>query len=427
MAKPLFKKIPVTMRDHLSEITGNELKVWLYLLLRTGKENTSFPSNKLIADEIKLDRETVKTAKRNLRGKGWSKREYQRRREDGSLSTVVEKTIMPWLGNTATEVEKASHGAVAVNIRGGKMPPTEGTYNKPQGTVSPIQGDPEGSVLADGEQGSKQASSAVADFAVPRPSDVSQNQPDVLGVLPETEATPKPDLPQDREEMYENHLDSVECDLLHRISPNVTDVMVQDQFPLCAKILSHFNGAPEELQPAAAELVLKYNRAHRSGKYASKDDKKLYLRTAKQFLAALESPSASLMNDYDTHELENCETCQNAGCGMHWRKFVQEVLAERERERLAAVEAERQHAEEARRLVICPKCDKRERGKMTLGGFKTLLSGGLREVRQTVCDQCYDEAYEFQQKNPNMRVREVLSPRPEYAEAKRRAEMNKLV
>jgi hypothetical protein len=261
-----------------------------------------------------------------------------------------------------------------------------------------------------------------------RPSDVDQNQSDDLGFLPETTATPtpKPDSPQTTDEMYSDWCNTLECDLLHRISPNVTDVMVRNQFPLCAKILSHFNGAPEEFKPAAAELVLKWNRAHRSGKYASKDDKKLYIRSAKQFLVALESPSASLMNDYDTHDLQNCEICQNAGCGMHWRKFVQELLASREGERLAAIEAERQRAEEVRRKVICPRCDKRERGKMTLGGFTQVLSGGLRDVRQTVCDQCYDEAYEFQQKNPNMRVREVLSPRPEYAEAKRRVEMDKL-
>jgi hypothetical protein len=32
----------------------------------------------------------------------------------------------------------------------------------------------------------------------------------------------------------------------------------------------------------AAELVLKFNRAHRSGKYATKDDKKLYRTTARR-------------------------------------------------------------------------------------------------------------------------------------------------
>jgi hypothetical protein len=284
--------------------------------------------------------------------------------------------------------------------------------------------EPNSSVLTDGKQASEEESSADADSASSRPSDVSQNQIGFDGSC--QEAIPRPDGPQDRSEMYENYFDSPECDLLHRISPNVTDVMVKDQFPLCAKILSHFNGAPEELKPAAAELVLKYNRAHRGHKYASKQDKELYIKSAKRFLSALESPSATLMNDYDTHDFENCEICQNAGCGMHWREFVREMLAEKERQEALRLEAERAAAEETRRKIICPVCDKRERGKMTLGGFNHVFSGGLREVRETVCDQCYDNAYEYQQKHANMRVREVLSPRPEYITAKRKVEMDKL-
>lgn len=91
--KALFKKIPVTMRDHLHELTSSELKVWLYLFLRSNEEGTSFPSNKTIADDIGMDRETVKTAKRGLRDKGWTARLKQRKREDGSFA--------PWWKNPA--------------------------------------------------------------------------------------------------------------------------------------------------------------------------------------------------------------------------------------------------------------------------------------------------------------------------------------
>jgi len=42
MAKIAFKKLPVDMRDHLHELSGNELKVWLYFHLRTGADSTSY-------------------------------------------------------------------------------------------------------------------------------------------------------------------------------------------------------------------------------------------------------------------------------------------------------------------------------------------------------------------------------------------------
>src|SRR5207245_11654114 len=79
--KLFFKKIPVTMRSHLHELTGNELKVWMYFHLRSGADATSYPSNKLIAQETGINIETVKLAKAKLRKLGWLEAGDQRKRQ----------------------------------------------------------------------------------------------------------------------------------------------------------------------------------------------------------------------------------------------------------------------------------------------------------------------------------------------------------
>lgn len=90
------------MLARLHELTGNELKVWMYFWLRTASEGTAFPGNKTIAQELEIDIDTVKHAKRELRAKGWTNRERQRRRDDGTLSTVVEKVHLPWTEKAST-------------------------------------------------------------------------------------------------------------------------------------------------------------------------------------------------------------------------------------------------------------------------------------------------------------------------------------
>jgi hypothetical protein len=136
--------------------------------------------------------------------------------------------------------------------------------------------------------------------------------------------------PQTVEELMDNHFSDPATELLYRITPNVTDAMVLSQYPICVRILSFFY-VRDEFKVFAAMLVLNFNRAHRSGKYASKEDKLMYLRDAPQFLRALESPTAKLMNDYDQHDYENCDKCAAAdGCGgMHYRKLIREMLQRR--------------------------------------------------------------------------------------------------
>jgi hypothetical protein len=80
------------MLARLHELTGNELKVWMYLWLRTNGELAAFPGNDTMARELGTNIDTVKDAKRGLRNKGWTSGDSRRRRPDGTLSTMVEKT-----------------------------------------------------------------------------------------------------------------------------------------------------------------------------------------------------------------------------------------------------------------------------------------------------------------------------------------------
>ena len=166
--------------------------------------------------------------------------------------------------------------------------------------------------------------------------------------------------------------------LLLKLRPKLTDAVVQKQGPLCERILTFFDEYGDN-RGFAAEAVLDWNHAHRSGKYASKDDKKLYIRSANQYLAALESPNANLLNDYHTHEFANCDMCKAQGT-LH----VGETIAEAVRKNQARAEAARQ-AEIDR--TICAYCKQKPFGQMTL--FSDTLNRMF-----PVCDDCYDQAYE---------------------------------
>jgi hypothetical protein len=413
-AKQWYKKIPLTLRNHLGELTASEFKVWMYLHLRGNKENTAFPSNQTIADELDMNRETVKIAKAGLRKKGWSLRLVQRRRDDGSLSTVVEKTMMPWLGNTATGDGKPSHGLWAENPatdRGCENQPTEGTFHytdnlkgtpsaKQEPQVPPFTGGSEqetepvppsaGAValLASLEDQNRKGLELVADQ--------KQNQPLTDSVVP-----PK-------------MVDASRI-LLETLNPMLSASAVEAQLPTAWRILQHFEEHYGVVYSVwAAQFVLEWNRAHRSGKYASKDDKKMYLRTAEQYLKALDSPSATLLGDYESHEFGHCPTCQE-----HSLKHVRVCIEEDKQKEQAAADAAARRAEEERLAKLCPICQEREPGKMALSGFMQENLSNIQKVSRCVCDQCYDKAYES-------RSRGALSPRRGYLESKQKEEQASL-
>jgi hypothetical protein len=92
---PPFKMIPVYMREHLHEFTGAELKVFMCLLLHSGPDNTAYPSNELMMQETGLSPCGLASAKKGLRKKGFSVALFQRYRNDGSLSSMTEKVVLP--------------------------------------------------------------------------------------------------------------------------------------------------------------------------------------------------------------------------------------------------------------------------------------------------------------------------------------------
>lgn len=298
-------------------------------------------------------------------------------------------------------------------------------------------GSVEPSVLTDGsKKASEPVSLATTSLASPAACPASQESQTLSGCdLISEEQNQKqnqPLLPQTREEMYNDGLGSEfepAIDLLHRISPNITDAMVREQLPLCARILSFFADTGE-YNVQAAELVLKFNRAHRSGKYANKDDKKLYIRTAAQFLKALESENAFLLNDYDSHDFKNCETCREAEV-FNYKVWLREIRLQEQRDaeqqrknELAAAQRAARKAEEERIAKLCPDCKKNEPGQ-----HMAYLGGGAGWKK--LCDPCYDRKYEYQQEQLDIGKPLPISmkpyePRPEYLEAKRKAEAAEL-
>jgi Helix-turn-helix domain len=65
------KAIPLELRDHLAELTGNELKVWMCYWSHTNDDGTSHPSNETIEKETGLCLRTIKPCKKSLRDKHW--------------------------------------------------------------------------------------------------------------------------------------------------------------------------------------------------------------------------------------------------------------------------------------------------------------------------------------------------------------------
>jgi hypothetical protein len=65
------KIIPVELRDHLAELTGNELKVWMCYLTHANDESTAFLSDKTLGDETGLSQCTIQSSKKSLREKHW--------------------------------------------------------------------------------------------------------------------------------------------------------------------------------------------------------------------------------------------------------------------------------------------------------------------------------------------------------------------
>src|SRR5579872_3809611 len=107
-----IKPLPIDLRDHLGELTGNEFKVWMYYYLLTGNfDPTSHPSNQTIEAHTGISKDTVKTCKARLRVKGWLAYtgDYkQPRLPKGRFDVPVMEVRLPWKHDWSAVVADAS-------------------------------------------------------------------------------------------------------------------------------------------------------------------------------------------------------------------------------------------------------------------------------------------------------------------------------
>jgi hypothetical protein len=84
------------LRDHLTELTGNELKLWTYIYHHD--ENTAYAANETLGKCTRLAVRTIKVCKRRLRKKGWLVTVgFVPARNGGEYPVPIEKAVMPWV------------------------------------------------------------------------------------------------------------------------------------------------------------------------------------------------------------------------------------------------------------------------------------------------------------------------------------------
>jgi len=292
------------------------------------------------------------------------------------------------------------------------------------------QTDPSAVSTAVSKEESKQVSpsrpaGAAAPYA-PRPASPGKTTPQGLESASEEKKTQPQENPHPiseiEEEFWTQEIFTERGELMFAINPKPSVAAIEKGLPICDRILTHFDDVPEDYRSLAATMVLKYNRAHRDHTYATKEDKRLCIRTAERYLAALESDNATLMNDYLTHNFDNCELCVQAGV-MKYRPLIQEMIAEkRQREERKRAE-EIRRVEEERLAKLCARCQKVSFGEMQLVGNPDRWNNHHSE---RVCDACYDAEYESIERGlRGLRVNRI-DPRPGYLEAKRKAEAEAL-
>lgn len=96
-----LKPLPTEFCDHLSDLTGNELKVWMAYYLRTGDYSpTSHPGNGTLVENTGISLDTVKVCKKSLRNKGWL--DYT----DRTKQSQVMEVRLPWCANWSVILEE---------------------------------------------------------------------------------------------------------------------------------------------------------------------------------------------------------------------------------------------------------------------------------------------------------------------------------
>jgi len=403
MAKTPEVRIKVPDVDKLLLLTEAQLKVWLYYKRREGADGKAFGKTVNIAKATKLTNPgTIRNTRSWLVQHGWL---TPNGRSDKGLPMFL-AVIGELQVSSTDDTSNASgcHPEMTPPVIVGLHPPSSTDDTEvPTGKELPEKDSALRYATSGSEKESKQVSPSLPSVATALPgvpaSPENQNH-NGSGVVANQDQNQNQHQPQTVQEFYDGDLGQAGW-LLLKIQPHLTDAAVRKHLPCAERILTFFDVVDEDYQALAADMVVDWNRAHRSGKYASKDDKKLYIRTAAQYLRALESDNAALLNDYDSHEFEQCEACKERGY-THYRQFIKEMQEEQERKE----EAKHRRAEEERLAKLCHICQQAEPGDM-------VINGGLNTSFK-VCDACYDQRYEDSKRMPSGYGHNIMHMRPGY-------------
>ena len=161
-----IRPLPIDLRDHLAELTGNELKVWMAYYLHTGDSDlTSHPGNETIEEDTGICNDTVKTCKASLRAKGWLAYtgDYkQPRRPGGKFAVPVMEARLPWRPDWSTVVTDVSMVYEAITVVEKTTPGTVVENFHPEGSSSC--------------SGSGSSSSSLSSSCAVTPSDSSKSE-----------------------------------------------------------------------------------------------------------------------------------------------------------------------------------------------------------------------------------------------------------
>jgi hypothetical protein len=346
--KIVFKKIPVDVIDRLLGLSEAQLKVWLYHYRREGggEQRKSYSSRTTCEAITGLKPNTIIKARTWLTRHGWLKEVG--RRQTGFQGQPIREYVC-FFGNGDRNPSKGDANPpsddqtmISVTVQRGSQSPLNGDANPPE--VDTVQVTPFAALPAiptevfrpTNSDGSERVSEQVVDAVSPAADHANENSSRV---------------PRTVEEFWDAAgsigEDHQAYELMHLFKPVLTDAVVQKHLPAAIQITKLI---PEDID--AVQLV-KWNRLHRDHKYATKQDKAMYLRSPEQMLKALTSENGNLLNDYETHDFEGCSICQEH-CIVHTRTLRAEIAAKREQERreyqkqLAAEAEARRKTEEAR-------------------------------------------------------------------------------
>jgi hypothetical protein len=189
-----MKPLPEDFRRHLLEISGNEIKVWMFYYLSTGDELTAYPSIETIAIFTGLSERTVKVCKRRLVIRGWlayTGETKQPRGDHGYFGVPIMELRLPWKPDWLITVRDASMAIAMVrNLQDDDAASHRGAIIAPPSVVQTLH--PEGSIglglgLDSFDLGSRSAASPPV-----QSESKEEREPTTLEPTAATRATPTP-------------------------------------------------------------------------------------------------------------------------------------------------------------------------------------------------------------------------------------------